>query len=267
MTDVRAETNRHFADLCRRIRSAFEALDTAKFEEQPWEHEGGGGGLIAVMKGTTFEKVGVNCSAVWGDLDPEFAKQLPGDAKTFYATGISLVAHMVSPLAPAVHLNLRYIETNEGGWFGGGTDLTPYYPFEEDTRDFHAAIKAACDRHHPDYYPKFKKWCDEYFFLPHRNEPRGVGGIFFDYLTEGAFEERFAFTRSVGEAFLDIYPKIVDRRRRVPYTPEQREYQLYRRGRYVEFNLLYDRGTQFGLKTKGNVEAIFVSLPPIVKWR
>jgi len=266
MTDARTTTNHYFVDLCRRTRAAFEALDTAKFEQTPWEHDGGGGGLINVMKGTTFEKVGVNCSAVWGDLEPEFARNLPGDTTAFYATGISLVAHMVSPLVPAVHMNLRYIETDQG-WFGGGTDLTPYFPYEEDVKDFHGSIKAACDTHHPDYYPKFKKWCDEYFFLPHRNEPRGVGGIFFDYLLEGSFEERFAFIQSVGEAFLDVYPRIVDRRRKLPYTPEQREHQLYRRGRYVEFNLLYDRGTQFGLKTKGNVEAIFVSLPPIVKWK
>jgi len=163
-------------------------------------------------------------------------------------------------------MNLRYIETDRG-WFGGGTDLTPYFPYEEDVRDFHGSIKAACDTHHPDYYSKFKKWCDEYFFLPHRNEPRGVGGIFFDYLLEGSFEERFAFIQSVGEAFLDVYPRIVARRMKLPYTEDQREYQLYRRGRYVEFNLLYDRGTQFGLKTKGNVEAIFVSLPPVVKWK
>ena len=266
MSRQRDEANRYFSDLCRRIRRAFEGLDTTIFEQTPWEHEGGGGGMISVMKGTTFEKVGVNCSAVWGKLDPEFKKQLPGGGDEFYATGISLVAHMVSPLVPAVHLNLRWIETDLG-WFGGGADLTPYFPYEEDTRDFHAAMKAACDRHAPDYYPKFKKWCDEYFFLPHRQEPRGIGGIFFDYLQEGSFEERMAFTKSVGEAFLDVYPRIVDRRRRLPYTPEQREYQLYRRGRYVEFNLLYDRGTQFGLKTKGNVEAIFVSLPPVVKWK
>lgn len=222
---------------------------------------------MSLMRGRVFEKVGVNWSGVHGVFEPEFAKQIPGAAKDphFFATGISLVAHMASPLVPAVHANLRYIETTES-WFGGGADLTPYYPFEEDVTEFHAALKTACDAHDPTYYPKFKAWCDEYFFLKHRNEPRGAGGIFFDNLRTDDFSKDFAFVREVGEAFYQVYPKIVARRKDLPFTPEQREYQLKRRGRYVEFNLLYDRGTTFGLKTGGNVEAILMSLPPVVHW-
>jgi len=256
-----------FKDLRDRICAAFEAQDTAAFVRTPWERAGGGGGEMSLMKGTVFEKVGVNVSQVHGTFSDEFRGQMPGTAESgdFHACGISLVAHMKSPLVPAVHMNLRRIETGVG-WFGGGTDLTPYFPFEDDTALFHERLKGACDRHDPGYYPRFKEWCDRYFFLKHRNEPRGVGGIFFDNLDSGDPEADFAFVKDVGETFLATYPEIVARRRHLPYTFAQREHQLVRRGRYVEFNLLYDRGTVFGLQTGGNVEAILMSLPSEVRW-
>jgi coproporphyrinogen III oxidase len=183
----------------------------------------------------------------------------------FWASGISLVAHLRSPLVPAVHMNTRHIRTTKN-WFGGGSDLTPMFPDEADARDFHAALEAACATHDQSYYPRFKAWCDEYFYLKHRDEPRGAGGIFYDYIDTGDWDRDFAFTRAVGEAFLDIYPKLVRRHMDEPWSAEQRRHQLVRRGRYVEFNLLYDRGTLFGLKTGGNVEAILMSLPPEVAW-
>jgi coproporphyrinogen III oxidase len=266
-----------FAQLRDRICAAFEAIEDeaggqpGRFVRTPWDRPDGGGGVISLMKGQVFEKVGVNISVVDGAFSPDFAKQMHGataDGK-FWAAGISLVAHMRSPKVPAVHMNTRMIVTSKG-WFGGGGDLTPLQPgtaeAAEDAAFFHAAYKAACDKHSPDYYPKFKAWCDEYFFLPHRNEPRGAGGIFYDYLESGVPEDDFTFTRDVGEAFLAAYPAIVRRRRAQDFTPEEREAQLVRRGRYVEFNLLYDRGTTFGLKTGGNTEAILMSLPPEVRW-
>jgi coproporphyrinogen III oxidase len=248
-----------------------EAGSAGRFERKSWHRTGGGGGVMSIMHGLVFEKVGINISTVDGKFSEEFKSQIPGtkDDASFWASGVSLVAHMRNPFVPAVHMNTRYLNTGGSGgkrWFGGGVDLTPIIRNEEDVKDFHAAMKLCCDAHHPDYYPEYKAWCDEYFHLKHRDEPRGAGGIFYDYLDGGDFEGEFAFTRDVGKTFCDIFPKLVRRRMETPYTEEDRHLQLVRRGRYVEFNLLYDRGTAFGLKTGGNVEAVLMSMPPEARW-
>ena len=267
-----------FETLRDRICAAFEALEDAcvpsdaeapppgRFARTPWERPGGGGGVMSVMRGRVFEKVGVNVSTVWGEFSPEFRAQVPGAAEDprFWASGISLVAHPRSPHVPPVHMNTRHIRTTKA-WFGGGADLNPIVPDDADTADFHAALRRACDAFAPDAYDRFSRWADDYFRIPHRGEARGVGGIFYDYV-EGDLDAAFTFTRGVGEAFLDIYPRIVARHMHRPWTAAERAHQLFRRGRYVEFNLLYDRGTKFGLMTGGNPEAILMSLPPLVAW-
>lgn len=239
-----------------------------KFERKTWNRDSnGGGGEISIMKGNVFEKVGVNISTVYGEFSESFAKEIPGayENRSFFATGISLVSHAFSPLVPAAHFNTRYIETTKS-WFGGGGDLTPTFPDTEETKLFHEKFKLACDEFDDKYYDKFKKDCDEYFFLKHRNEPRGVGGIFYDYLNTGNFNNDFNFTKSVGNAFKESYAEIVRKKMYQTFTEEQKTAQLIKRGRYVEFNLLYDRGTRFGLMTGGNVDAILMSLPPNVFW-
>jgi len=278
--DQKKQASAWFRSLRDQICAAFEVIEkeltgtrhaglpAGRFERTIWDRPEGGGGEMSVMRGRVFEKVGVNISTVHGQFSEQFRKEIPGAADadgSFWASGISLVAHMRSPLVPAVHMNTRMIVTTKC-WFGGGTDLTPMFPDTKDTEDFHNALKAACDKHDPTYYPKYKNWCDEYFFLKHRNEPRGVGGIFYDYLEDGAWGDNFAFTQDVGKAFLNIYPQLVRRHMERDWTDEEREHQLVRRGRYAEFNLIQDRGTRFGLMTGGNTEAILMSLPPEVKW-
>ena len=264
-----------FEKLRTRICAEFEAIEReagsdAAFAFTPWDRDTGegpgGGGVRGQMAGAVFEKVGVNVSTVGGAFSPEFAATIPGaeEDPSFFATGISLVAHMANPHVPAVHMNTRFITTTKR-WFGGGADLNPAIAYDEDTEAFHARLRAACAAHDATFYPRFSKWAEEYFWLPHREVARGVGGIFYDHL-EGHFDAHFAFTRDVGEAFLDIFPKIVRRRMGTPFTDEDREALLEFRGRYVEFNLLYDRGTLFGLKTGGNIDAILMSLPPLAKW-
>ena len=270
-----------FEELRDRICAEFEAIEReagsqACFERTAWDRETadgspGGGGVRAAMKGEVFEKVGVNVSTVHGEFAPQFAATINGADESnpgFTATGISLVAHLANPHAPAVHMNTRFLTTSKA-WFGGGADLNPPIPYDEDTGAFHARLRAACAAHNPTYYDRFSKWAEEYFFIPHRGVSRGVGGIFYDHLEcgdEPEFERHFAFTRDVGEAFLDAYPQIVRRRMGAAWNEADRQTQLEWRGRYAEFNLVYDRGTLFGLKTGGNVEAILMSLPPEARW-
>jgi len=237
------------------------------FHRQPWERPGGGGGTMSILRGRVLEKAGVNVSTVEGEFSEEFRNSIPGaeEDPRFWASGVSVVVHPRSPLVPAAHMNVRMISTARG-WFGGGADLTPVFPDDEETALFHRSFEDACNRHDPEYYPKFKKWCDEYFFLPHRNESRGVGGVFFDNLNTGNWDADFAFVQDVAQAFLGTYPALIRRAMDLPWTDPQRSAQLVKRGRYVEFNLLYDRGTLFGLKTGGNTEAILMSMPPEVKW-
>jgi len=265
-----------FESLRDRICAAFEAIEReagsdAAFAFTPWDRidpsgEPGGGGVRGVMTGRVFEKVGVNVSTVAGLLEGEFGRTIhgAGEDPRFFATGISLVAHMANPHVPAVHMNTRFLRTTRQ-WFGGGADLNPPLPVAEDTADFHARLKAACDAHDSTYHPRFRQWADDYFYIPHRKVHRGVGGIFYDHL-EGGFDADFAFTRDVGEAFLDIYPAIVRRRMDTPFTAAEIAQRNAWRGRYAEFNLVYDRGTLFGLKTGGNIDAILMSLPPVATW-
>jgi coproporphyrinogen III oxidase len=278
-----------FEALAARIIAAFEALedeadpalyagDPGRFTRTAWartpapDGTAQGGGLMGMMRGRLFEKVGVHVSTVHGEFSPDFARQVKGaaDDPRFWATGLSLIAHMQNPHVPAVHMNTRMIVTTES-WFGGGADLNPMLTAQRDqsygdARDFHARLKQACDGFDPDWYPKYKKWADEYFFLPHRGEHRGVGGIFYDHHDSGDWAKDFAFTRSVGEAFLDIYPTLVRRHWNQKWSEGERHEQAHWRSRYVEFNLLYDRGTTFGLKTGGNVESILSSMPPVAEW-
>ena len=274
-----------FKDLRDQICSSFETIeddyagpladrDPGRFARKTWDRtnqgdgsEGGGGTMSTMRGGRVFEKVGVNISKVHGTFTEEFARSMPGATEDprFFATGISIVAHMNSPKVPAVHMNTRFIVTTKN-WFGGGADLNAPLPNEEDTAKFHKAFQECCDRHDPDYYAKFKKWCDEYFYIKHRNCARGEGGIFYDQLSTGNWDNDFAFTQDVGRTFNDVYPALIRKHMHQSWTPEQRERQLEYRGYYAEFNLVYDRGTTFGLKTGGNVEAILMSLPPEAKW-
>jgi coproporphyrinogen III oxidase len=250
-----------------RLIGELERIDgSGRFAVDVWQRPGGGGGVTAVMAdGALFERGGVNRSAVWGEFDDAALKRMGGDERRFFATGVSLVLHPHSPMVPTAHANFRYFERGGDAWFGGGSDLTPSYPFEEDARHFHRTWKAVCDRHRVADYGRFKDWCDDYFFLPHRGEMRGVGGIFFDDLRADA-EESFAFVRDCADAFVGSYEPIVARRRAEPWGERERAFQLYRRGRYVEFNLIYDRGTSFGLATQGRTESILMSLPPLARW-
>lgn len=276
LDDQQTAARHWFESLRDRICAAFEAIEReagsdAAFDYTPWDRvdpsgEPGGGGVRGVMKGKVFEKVGVNVSTVGGTFEGEFGKTIhgAGEDPRFFATGISLVAHMANPHVPAVHMNTRFLRTTKQ-WFGGGADLNPPLPVEGDTAEFHAVLQAACDAHGADYYERFKAWADDYFYIPHRNVHRGVGGIFYDHL-EGDFDADFAFTRAVGEAFLDAYPRIVRRRMHDAFDANDEAQMLEWRGRYAEFNLVYDRGTLFGLKTGGNIDAILMSLPPRANW-
>lgn len=296
-TDARSRVGQFMRDLQDRICAGLLELDGSgkTFREDAWERPGGGGGRSRVLReGDLFEQGGVNFSEVFGDrLPPSILKQRPeAEGHGFYATGTSMVLHPRTPYVPTVHLNYRYFEAGPVWWFGGGADLTPYYPFAEDAAHFHRTFASACNEHRPEYYPVFKRWCDEYFYLKHRQETRGVGGIFFDYQDgrgqlyrgpdpEGPagqygadlgdvpprdWEQLFAFVNSCGDAFLPAYAPIAQRRRAIAYGERERQFQLYRRGRYVEFNLVYDRGTIFGLQTNGRTESILMSLPPLVRW-
>lgn len=267
MTERHRRCSDYFAGLQDRICAGLAEFEPGGFREENWQHAQEGGGRTRVIsEGALFEKAGVNYSRVVGQFSPDFAAQIPGEGLDFSATGVSLVLHPWNPHVPTVHANFRYLTHGVKEWFGGGADLTPYYLYPEDATHFHRVWKVACDRHPTVVnHAKLKAWCDEYFFLKHRGEARGIGGIFFDYL-ENDLEPTFAFVRDAADQFLESYLPIVRRRKDLPYTEEERQFQLYRRGRYVEFNLVYDRGTLFGLKTGGRVESILMSLPLQAKW-
>ena len=264
----------YLSELQQRITSAVEDVDSAKFRRDPWDRPEGGGGESRILSdGTVFERAGVSVSHVFGERMPPSASNARPEiaGAPFEAMGLSLVFHPRNPHAPTTHCNVRFLIAKPSAgpavwWFGGGFDLTPYYPYDEDVLHWHRAAREACRALGPDAYPKYKDWCDRYFFLPHRNETRGVGGLFFDDLNQGGFERCFAFLRSVGDAFLTAYMPILERRKNLPHGDRERQFQLYRRGRYVEFNLVYDRGTLFGLQSKGRIESILMSMPPLVRW-
>jgi len=262
----------YFTQLQLDICAGLEAVDGGgTFKADAWDRPGGGGGVARVLEGgRVFEKAGVNWSYVYGELPAEMAAHMPGDGRQFRAAGVSLVLHPRSPMVPTTHANFRCLQKGNSVWFGGGADLTPYYFFRDDAEHFHRTLANTCDAHRPvGDYDRFKSWCDDYFFLPHRNETRGLGGIFFDYLGgkgEFEFDSMFAYIKAISAQFLPAYVPIVERRMAMPFTPEQKRWQLQRRGRYVEFNLIYDRGTIFGLKTNGRIESILMSLPPEVRW-
>ncbi|NET71617.1 MAG: oxygen-dependent coproporphyrinogen oxidase [Sphaerospermopsis sp. SIO1G2] len=292
----KAQAEAWFRTLRDNICTAFEAIEVEQhsnsnsteqqadtFTRTRWDRPEGGGGDMSLMRGAIFEKVGVNISTVHGEFSEKFRKEIPGaeEDPRFWASGISLVAHMRNPHVPAIHMNTRFIVVGDGGidakghasddvsgrwWFGGGADLNPMFEDEALANAFHATYQACCDRHDPEYYARFSAWCDEYFFIKHRNEARGAGGIFYDYVNTGTWAQDMAFTRDVGETFLAHYPTVVRERLSHPWTQEDRAHQLYKRGRYAEFNLVYDRGTRFGLMTNGNPEAILMSLPPVATW-
>jgi coproporphyrinogen III oxidase len=288
MTEFRGEVESYFRGLRDRIAAKLGTLEGRPFARKAWQRPEGGGGEMSILRGELFEKAGCNFSAVSGDryptapgsgaqaegraagddqrlgIRPPRPEELAG--KPFFATGVSLVMHPKNPFVPVVHMNVRYLEAGDLSWFGGGMDLTPFRPFAEDTEHFHATLREACARHGPDLYPRLSRWAREYFFIQHRNSERGVGGVFFDYLRSGDRARDFAFVREVGDAFLPAYTPLVERRRGTSFTEADRQEQLIWRGRYVEFNLIYDRGTLFGLKSGGNVEAIFMSLPPLAAW-
>lgn len=273
MNEKKGKVSAWFSSIRDRIVDEFFVIESEFSDKVPavnrrsWQREGGGGGESVILRGSVFEKAGVNFSVVHGKMGENFSAEIPGAIESggeFWASGVSVVAHMCSPHVPAIHMNTRFICTSKS-WFGGGIDLTPMYSNDDDASFFHDNLRAMCDRFDSQYYEKFRANCEEYFYLPHRKEPRGVGGIFYDYLQKD-FENDFSFTRAVGECFLSVYPAIVKKRMYKRWTEEEREYQLIKRGRYVEFNLLYDRGTRFGIMTNGDPDALMMSMPPVVKW-